>query len=314
MTFDFEEHRRTAVEEYRRVLPRYEVFADAVREILNHALKAKGITVNPISARVKEPDSFGAKAATRCDSNKEKPKYLNPLEDIKDLAGVRIITSLPDDVKLVGDCIREEFVIDEYTDLSQTLLQEERFGYQSQHYLVKLSSERTALPEYKQHRDLIAEVQVRTILQHAWAEIEHDIQYKSSRITPDTVRRRFMALAGLLEIADREFQSIQDEDELLNPQAGPSVGKGALEQAEITAEELRSYIDERVGTDARISDFTYEYMARVLRGLGFTTIEQVDGCIEGYDGDQFTQIRGGGARDPLRASRRCCLPAWDTSM
>ena len=298
-TFDFERHRRTAVEEYLPVLPRYEAFADAVRDILNHALKAKGITVNPIDARVKKPESFGAKAATPSDCNQGKPKYLIPLEDIKDLAGVRIITSLPSVVKLVGDCIREEFVIDEYTDLSQALLEEERFGYQSQHYLVKLGSTRTALPEYKQHLNLIAEVQVRTILQHAWAEIEHDIQYKSSSTTPDTVRRRFMALAGLLEIADREFQAIQDGDELLKPQAKSSVEKGVLDQLEITAEVLRSYIDGRVGTDARVSDFSYEYMARVLRGLGFATIEQVDGCIEGYDGDQFTQIRGGWRQGPI---------------
>jgi ppGpp synthetase/RelA/SpoT-type nucleotidyltranferase len=52
---------------------------------------------------------------------------------------------------------------------------------------------------------------VRTILQHAWAEIEHDIQYKSARALPPALRRRLAALAGLLEIADREFQAIRDE-------------------------------------------------------------------------------------------------------
>ena len=108
---------------------------------------------------------------------------------------------------------------------------------------------------------LVAEVQVRTILQHAWAEIEHDIQYKSTIAIPNTIRRRFMALAGLLEIADREFQAIQNEDKLLKEQARASVEEGVLNQVEITADALRSYLDRRVGPDARTTEFSYEYTA-----------------------------------------------------
>ena len=60
---------------------------------------------------------------------------------------------------------------------------------------------------------MTCEIQVRTILQHVWAEIEHDIQYKSSSDIPKELKRKFQALAGLIEIADREFQSIQDMDD-----------------------------------------------------------------------------------------------------
>jgi len=48
-------------------------------------------------------------------------------------------------------------------------------------------------------------------LQHAWAEIEHDLGYKVGATIPVPVRRRFSRLAGLLEIADREFKEIRDE-------------------------------------------------------------------------------------------------------
>ena len=184
-------------------------------------------------------------------------------------------------------------------DLRRALLQEERFGYQSEHYLVKLDSKRTALPEYSSHRGLIAEVQVRTILQHAWAEIEHDIQYKSSVTIPNTIRRRFMSLAGVLEIADREFQAIQDEDRKVKKRARTSVEEGVLDQVEITADALRSYLDKRVGADARSTDFSYEYAAQMVRKLGFTTIDQVDACIRGYDDDQLTQIRWGWRQGPI---------------
>ena len=172
-TFNFAEHRRTAVEEYLRVRPRYEAFARAVREILVQALRGADITVNFVEARAKEPESFGTKAEAPSENDPREPKYRSPLDDITDLAGVRIITFFPRTVASVGTCIREEFEVLEHTDLSRILLQGERFGYQSEHYLIRLSSKRTALPEYKPHLGLVAEIQVRTILQHAWAEIEH---------------------------------------------------------------------------------------------------------------------------------------------
>ena len=312
--FNFEEHRRTAVEEYFLVRPRYEAFARAVREILAQALRTKDIKVNLIEARAKEPDSFGTKAEAQSESNPRAPKYPNPLNDITDLAGVRLITFFPSAVERVGDCIREEFEVLEHKDLGRSLLQEERFGYHSDHYLVRLDSKRTALPEYEPHSGLVAEVQVRTILQHAWAEIEHDIQYKSSIMIPNTIRRRFMALAGLLEIADREFQEVQNADKLLKQQARTSVEEGALNQVEITADALPSYLDRRVGPDARATEFSYEYTAQVLRELGFTTIDQVDACIKNYDDDQLSRIRWNGGRDPFRDLKTCCSPEWVTSL
>ena len=289
--FNFTEHRRIAVEEYRRVRPQYEAFSQVVREILDQSLRSANIKVNSVDARAKELASFGAKAEVRADHDPEAPKYRKPLSEITDLTGVRVIAFFPRAIQSIGDCIQKEFDVIEHADHSQRLLEEERFGYHSEHYLVKLSSNRTALPEYERYSALVAEIQVRTVLQHAWAEIEHDIQYKSPVTTPDTIRRRFMALAGVLEIADREFQAIQDEDKQLKMDARASVARGALDQVEITADALRSYLDRRVGPDARSTDFSYEYTARLLRRLGFTTFDQVDTCIEGYDGDELSRIR-----------------------
>ncbi len=297
--FSFAEHRRNAVEKYLRVRDQYQELSTAVRDILIQALKARAIRVNSIEARAKDPASFGTKAETPSEVNPQAPKYPNPLRDITDLAGIRIITFFPRTVDEIGDCIREELEVIEHMDLSRTLLQEERFGYRSEHYLVRLSDRRTALPEYEPHCGLIAEIQVRTILQHAWAEIEHDIQYKSSITTPMSVQRRFMALAGLLEIADREFQEIQDADSDLKQRARTSVEEGSLDQVEITADALRSYLDKRIGSDARVSEFSYEWTARALRRLGFATIDQLEHCIDGYDDDELSRIAWGRRQGPI---------------
>ena len=288
--FDFVEHRRAAVEEYRRIRGRYEAFAQAVKDILVQALRAADIRVSSVEPRAKDPESFGAKAELPSDSDHRAPKYRRPIDEITDLAGVRIIAFFPRALASIGDSIREEFDVIEHTDHGQKLYQDERFGYRSDHYLVKMNGKRTELPEYEPHRGLVAEVQVRTILQHAWAEIEHDIQYKASITTPNTIRRRFMSLAGLLEIADREFQAIQDEDKELKRLARTSVEKGVLEEVEITADALRSYLYRRVGQDGLSTDYPYDLMAQILRRLGFTTFAQVEVCVKDYDGDQLSRI------------------------
>lgn len=288
--FDFEEHRRAAVEGYRVVRGRYEAFAQTVKAIIGQVLQTANIKVNSVDFRAKDPESFGAKAELPSDTDQREPKYWRPVDEITDLAGVRIIAFFPRDVTSIGECIEKEFDILERTDLSRALLQEDRFGYQSEHYLVRLNDKRAALPEYEPHRDLVAEIQVRTILQHAWAEIEHDIQYKAAITTPNPIRRKFMSLAGLLEIADREFQAIQDEDKEFKQVARTSVEKGVLDAVEITADALRSYLDMKVGPDGRSTDFSYDYTARMLRRLGFSTIEQVDVCIKDLDGDNLSRM------------------------
>jgi ppGpp synthetase/RelA/SpoT-type nucleotidyltranferase len=110
-------------------------------------------------------------------------------------------------------------------DKNLILLKEEKFGYGSIHYLARLKENRTNLLEYSRFKNLTAEIQIRTILQHAWAEIEHDIQYKAVETIPSSIRRRFMSLAGMLEIGT-EFQAIQDEDERLRRRLGNRCKKG----------------------------------------------------------------------------------------
>lgn len=167
---------------------------------------------------------------------------------------------------------------------------EDKFGYQSIHYLITLKPDRLNLAEYASYKGLTAKIQVRTILQHAWAEIEHDIQYKSLETAPTMIRRRFMSLAGLFEIADREFQAIQDEDEQIRQTARKSVQENKLESVEITPDALKTYVDKKLGADGRMKDWSYQWTAKVLHKLGFTNFSQIDECIKGYDDDALSRI------------------------
>jgi putative GTP pyrophosphokinase len=286
-SFDFEAHRRTAVDAYAKVRSLYEEFSRTITNILSEALSRQGVKVHSIQGRAKDLESFGQKVMRQ--SEPEVPKYGNPMKDITDLAAARVITFFPRTTDEVEACLRAEFVIAEKVDHTAQLQREERLGYQSVHYLVRLKEDRTRLPEYVRFAGLVGEVQVRTVLQHAWAEIEHDIQYKSPTSIPVAIRRRFMAVAGMLEVIDREFQAIQDADSELKERARKSVERGDLERVEITADALQAYLDKRFGADARVADWSYNWMVSVLLGLGFRNFRQVDECIRGYDDDRISR-------------------------
>ena len=298
MTFDFEEHRRKAVAKYQLRCPLFQDFADAVRGILTEALRAGNIQAASVEARAKDVESFGTKASKPSESDPEQPRYPDPLSDITDLAGVRVITFFPKTAEAARDVVRREFKVVEFSDKA-ALLDDDRLGYKSVHFLVRLAPKRLPLPEYSRYKDLVCELQIRTVLQHAWAEIEHDIQYKTARTIPSQIRKRFTALAGLLEIADREFQAIQDEDARIRSEARKSVEKGHFAGVEITPDALKTYLDREYGPDARMSEFSYQFEAETVRALGFETIEELDKAITPYDDDKISRILWGARQGQL---------------
>jgi hypothetical protein len=136
-------------------------------------------------------------------------------------------------------------------------------------------------------------------LQHAWAEIEHDVQYKAPSTLPAEIRRRFMTLAGSLEIADREFQAIQDEDDRLRAEARKSVAAGHLDEVEITPDALKAYLDRKLGPDGRIAEYSYQFTTELLRRLGFKDLEEVDSVITGLNDDRITRAIHGSRQGQL---------------
>lgn len=292
-----EQAAREAREGYESVRGLYEAFARKLAEVLEDCLSERTIVVHSVTHRAKDPESFERKAGQPSPDNPTVAKYKNPLNDITDKAAVRIITYFLSTVEEISKIISKQFEVIEKT--TKVTGEPDRLGYQSDHYLVKYSEDRTSLPEYRRFSGLIAEIQVRTILQHAWAEIEHDVQYKAVAALPDQVRRRFAALAGLIEIADREFQAIEDADRALRAQARRNVNLGQLDQVEITPDSLHAYLDRKYGADGRMSDFSYQWTASVLRRLGFQNLAEVEKAIDGWNDDELSRTIYGSRQGQL---------------
>jgi ppGpp synthetase/RelA/SpoT-type nucleotidyltranferase len=184
----------------------YRLLSEKTKESLSSILNTKGIVPHSITNREKDPAALREKITREGGADAL-------FNDISDLAGVRIIAYFPSDVDKIVPLIKKEFIIDPKHSMDKRLSSDPAiFGYASVHFVVEFRPEMLKLPEYALFDKMKCEIQVRTILQHAWAEIEHDIVYKSPGKIPFRVRRRFACLAGLLEIADREFESLRQDE------------------------------------------------------------------------------------------------------
>jgi len=173
------------------------------------------VTVSTVTSRLKGRKESIKKFSRKYQSELEKGKKAYEIKDyITDLIGVRIICLYEKNIQEVGDILRDNLCLIDSTDKSQLIEQTENtFGYKGLHLDMKLDEAREAMPEYSRYKDIVFEVQVRTIIQDAWSVLDHKIKYKKS--IPHGLKRRINGLAALFETADREFYSIQEETEKL---------------------------------------------------------------------------------------------------
>ena len=192
---------RLILEDYKKQREDFVKLGDVAHSILCDITKELGLTVLAVEHRVKEEKSLAGKLERKGDG-------YNTLEDITDILGCRIVCFLSDEIDKIGKLVEERFVIDwENSSDKRALIKEDTFGYLSLHYIC-------SLPFGDKWPNEICgkkfEIQIRTILQHAWSAIHHDIGYKSDFGVPRDIRRQFARLAGLLELADDEFVRARD--------------------------------------------------------------------------------------------------------
>ena len=253
--------------------------------LVRRLLSVKEYHVHSVTSRLKERCKVEEKL-------KRGGKEYQRLSDITDVAGVRIITHFDDEVDRIGTLVEAEFDIDRNRSVDKRqLLDADRFGYLSLHYISGFNEQRLRLTENARYGGLWCEVQIRSILQHAWAEIEHDLGYKPGSTVPRPIRRRFSRLAGLLEIGDQEFRGIRDELKGYEARV-PEEVRTRPSQVEIDDLSLRAFVHSNgpffqlvkamaetyglhiVPTTGDLKDY-----ATQLRSVGLTTIDELNDAV-----------------------------------
>src|SRR6266581_2909357 len=216
----------------------YAEFAEVVRFLLKDAIaKTEGLPrLQSTKARGKEVTSLKLKLEERGLLESERIE-----SEMKDLAGVRLIFYTNTDVDrfLNSGLIPDNFNVDwKETRIHHPTDDNDQQRYQAIHYTVLLSAKHAALPEYKKFKGMRCEVQIQTILNHAWAETYHDMIYKArgsqgfgtdARQALDKRMKKIMD--DYLRPAGYEFQKVQHDYERLM-QGKALFDRGALETLE----------------------------------------------------------------------------------
>lgn len=253
---------RQAVEEYAALQPSLVAVAEEYAGTVTALLDEAGINYLSVTGRAKSVGSFAAKAARTVDGQ---PAYADPLREITDQVGVRVITYVRSDVAAVADALGAQLAVLDDRDLGQETASEGRFGYASRHLLLARAD------------GGVAQVQVRTVLQHAWAEFEHDIRYKGT-VPAEHARdfdRRFTLAAGLLELADQEFTTIRER------LRGASVTEPDVEG--VSPRELAAYLAGQYADAEWSRPDHYAWIAGLLPALGITTLTELGDALASVD-------------------------------
>src|SRR5262245_20599710 len=150
--------------------------AEAV-ELVTGLLDEAGINYLSVTGRTKSVASFAEKAMRSVEGVR---LYSDPLREIGDQIGVRVITYVRDDVAAVAELLDDQVLVTDDRDLAHETASQGRFGYASRHLQITLDGAREGHSAYAHLAGRNVQVQIRTVLQHAWAEFEHDIRYKGT--------------------------------------------------------------------------------------------------------------------------------------
>jgi putative GTP pyrophosphokinase len=268
----------TAFETYQQSITRYEKAAAGLANAVTALLNDAGINYHMITHRAKSLRSAQEKFARKNPAGE--PKYPDPLNQITDLVGIRVINYLGSDVDKSVEALRDKFFVHEYIDKTLLAKNSGNFGYGGKHLILCARGQK--VPDgCAQHTDILFEVQLRTVLQHAWAEFEHDIRYKArDKDSSPEVNRMFTLAAGLIELADAQFEQINGID-LGKSQVEPPTGSLPTSPAasDLTAENIREEVTRQLPDFGQSKSEHYQWLLGLLTAIGISSISQLNNIL-----------------------------------
>ena len=244
----------------------YKFCSELVKQLEEIFLRANISTAFPIEFRVKS----WASIYDKCERYKLSPQGL---DEIEDLAGIRIILLFIRDLEKSCALIEENFKILKKENILKHL-KENKFGYSSIHYILKPPSGWFSLPSLKDLKGCKAEVQVRTAAQHVWAAASHLLQYKREKDVPSQLQRSINRVAALLETVDLEFERVLIE----RGRYIETIEKAKDEM--LNTDSLRKILAKLLPEENLDLDEKYSELLEELRDFKVTTVDKIENIVK----------------------------------
>ncbi len=184
--------------------PKYEKLGKIIYKFISDFITEYEI-LPTTSYRTKELISIVKKVDKK---SKEGKQY--SYHDIKDKLGIRIICAFQEEMTIIDEFIAKYFNIIK-AEYKQTELDFNKLDYISNHYDVTIKNNVKRFKRLVEFNDLVFEIQVRTLNQHAWSNAAHYLTYKQDTELPKKSKRKIYRLLSLYELADDEFSFVYNE-------------------------------------------------------------------------------------------------------
>ncbi len=284
-------HCQMILEDYASNLDLYIKLSSIVQKTIKSALRSNTIFVTGVEGRVKTEQSMAGKLELKG------AKY-HSIEDITDIVGVRVITFYSEDVDKISAIIEKCFNIDWDNSVDKRKMHSlDSFGYMSLHYICRLPKESLTHDEDSRLTDIPFELQMRTALQHVWANMYHDTGYKSGVDVPKELLRNLNRLAGMLELADDEFSRIRTTITDYRRLVKNLVDDGKFDDVQLNTDTFKTYLDlkpfDKINkkiaaiNQAEIHNSSMLPYLAILKNLGFQTLGDIDRLITDYGYDAY---------------------------
>ncbi|KWW30992.1 MAG: RelA/SpoT domain-containing protein [bacterium P3] len=273
-------HGQMILEAYRSDMAVFEKMRQFIDSQLHGIVEDNGLYVTAIESRVKSEQSLAGKLQLKGS------KYAS-LSDITDILGARVVAFYSDEVDKIAALIETRFDVDWDNSVDKRkLLELDRFGYRSLHYVCHIPPSLFADESMPQLNEYRFEIQMRTALQHVWATMYHDTGYKSGMEIPKTYLRSLNRMAGLLEIADEEFSKLRIKINDYRRQVHALVADGNFDAVNLDGDSFNNYLAlnpfkyliEKIASinQAEIYQDTLRPYLPVMQGMGFKTLGDVE--------------------------------------